>query len=131
MQEARFAKLKKLFNEKFAAVPEFIARSPGRVNLIGEHIDYEGFSVFPMAIHQVHTLLSLLCVDCSQDTVVAIRRFGSQLHVANVKEEEYASEIFEVDPGQEVDVLSHKWTNYFLAAYKVSYVPICLVKGEI
>lgn len=36
------------FKEKFQSVPELAGIAPGRVNLIGEHTDYnEGF-VFPM-----------------------------------------------------------------------------------
>lgn len=37
------------FNEKFSDSPELYA-SPGRVNLIGEHTDYNGSFVFPGAI---------------------------------------------------------------------------------
>lgn len=32
--------------------PTHVARAPGRVNLIGEHVDYAGLPVFPMAIQR-------------------------------------------------------------------------------
>jgi galactokinase len=38
------------FKEEFGEDPTFIVRAPGRVNLIGEHTDYNDGFVFPMAI---------------------------------------------------------------------------------
>jgi len=38
------------FKEKFSTEPDAIASAPGRVNLIGEHTDYTGGFVLPVAI---------------------------------------------------------------------------------
>ena len=43
--EERYARLIATFEEQYGGKPDLLARSPGRVNLIGEHIDYEGYSV--------------------------------------------------------------------------------------
>lgn len=47
------------FESQFGAPPEILARAPGRVNLIGEHTDYNHGYVLPMAI--------------DRDTVIAAR----------------------------------------------------------
>lgn len=52
--------LTSLFRETYRAVPELVARAPGRVNLIGEHTDYNDGFVLPCAI--------------SRQTMVAARR---------------------------------------------------------
>ena len=46
----RLNKLKSQFKEEFNQSVMYGIRAPGRINLIGEHIDYSGFGVLPMAI---------------------------------------------------------------------------------
>lgn len=48
----RYAQLVDHYTALFHHPPSHIARAPGRVNLIGEHIDYALFGVCPMAVEQ-------------------------------------------------------------------------------
>jgi N-acetylgalactosamine kinase len=51
LHTARYERLLSLYRSKFSGQnPAFIVRAPGRVNLIGEHTDYNGYPVMPMAI---------------------------------------------------------------------------------
>ena len=43
-------KAAKAYTEKFGGSPDLVASAPGRVNLIGEHTDYNGGFVLPCAI---------------------------------------------------------------------------------
>ncbi|XP_054821926.1 galactokinase-like isoform X2 [Prosopis cineraria] len=118
LEEARlrFDNLKSKFLTIFGHPPQVFARSPGRVNLIGEHIDYEGYSVLPMAIRQ--------------DTIVAIRKNEDEkiIRVANVNDEKYTPCTYPADPGQELDLRNHKWGHYFICGYK-GYYDYAKLKG--
>jgi galactokinase len=46
----RVEALRDVFVRQFGAAPTVVARAPGRVNLIGEHTDYNDGFVFPIAI---------------------------------------------------------------------------------
>jgi N-acetylgalactosamine kinase len=51
LHTARYERLLSLYRTKFSGHnPASIVRAPGRVNLIGEHTDYSGYPVLPMAI---------------------------------------------------------------------------------
>ena len=43
-------KAAKAYTEKFGGAPDLVASAPGRINLIGEHTDYNGGFVLPCAI---------------------------------------------------------------------------------
>lgn len=52
------------FTEQYGASPSVVARAPGRVNLIGEHTDYNRGLVLPVALpHATYAALSLRSDD--------------------------------------------------------------------
>lgn len=54
----RLTALRHTFRDRFRAVPTTLVRAPGRVNLIGDHTDYNGLPVLPMAIqHDIAIML--------------------------------------------------------------------------
>lgn len=86
----------------------------GRVNLIGEHIDYEGYSVLPMAIRQ--------------DTIVAIRKNDAEkvLKIANVNGEKYSLCTYPADPLQ-VDPPILFCFKYYCITMKTVFRNVCLI----
>ncbi|CAD6208511.1 GSCOCG00010511001-RA-CDS [Cotesia congregata] len=72
----RLDKLTKHFVSRFNNKPQFFTRVPGRVNLIGDHVDYCGFSVCPMAIEQ--------------DVLLAVGKADSGLHLTNLETDKYS-----------------------------------------
>lgn len=64
------------FNSRFNRTPALIARAPGRVNLLGEHVDYNGGPVLPAAIDRAVTI----AVAPTTDEIV-------RLHALDLQEE--------------------------------------------
>ncbi len=56
------------YRDKYAIDPSFVSRGPGRVNLIGEHTDYNDGFVFPMAIERA----SWIAFTPREDSIVEI-----------------------------------------------------------
>ncbi|RPJ19766.1 MAG: galactokinase [Chloroflexi bacterium] len=60
-----------LFQERFGAAPAHIARAPGRVNLLGEHVDYNNGFVLPAAIDRA-TYIAFSPTGSNQTTLMAV-----------------------------------------------------------
>jgi galactokinase len=92
-----FEAFRKAFPE---ATPTHYSRAPGRVNLIGEHTDYNGLPVFPMALRQEIRVL----FSARDDNIVRIVNHNDEFG----RREFGISE--EIPPGQPGD-----WANYLKA----------------
>lgn len=74
----RVERIVKIFQDTFGDQPAHIARAPGRVNLLGEHVDYNDGFVLPTAIDRATTIAfspaetihsSISAVDLNQRAV--------------------------------------------------------------
>ncbi|KAI4469577.1 mevalonate kinase/galactokinase [Holotrichia oblita] len=73
----RTSNLLSLFTERFGHQPEFFVKVPGRVNLIGEHVDYCGYGVCPMALEQD---MLLAVSSCENSTLLKIANLNAEVY---------------------------------------------------
>ncbi|CAG8970743.1 hypothetical protein HYALB_00001526 [Hymenoscyphus albidus] len=106
-QTGRWQRLLAQFKTNYGHDAHFVSRSPGRVNIIGEHIDYSLYSVLPMAI----TTDVLLAVRVTEEGTTSDHY---TIKVSNVQGDKFVAREFQI-PFDTVDIDSkvHEWTNYF------------------
>ncbi len=101
------------FQRLYGTTPEYIARAPGRVNLIGEHTDYNDGWVMPIAIDR-------------QVMIAARRRSDAHVHITALDVLGGQTDTFELDAiGHHPD---YRWANYVRGvAYYLSahQLPLC------
>jgi galactokinase len=92
------SQIEKKFLETFGVEPDLVAAAPGRVNLIGEHIDYSDGFVLPFAI--------------KDRTLVAARKRGdSTVRIASAQRR---NKIVTVDISKMKPGLKGEWERYAL-----------------
>ncbi|MCE7567465.1 galactokinase [Aliivibrio fischeri] len=95
--------VKDAFNSVLSYAPTHIVQAPGRVNLIGEHTDYNDGFVLPCAINY-------------QTVVAAAKRDDNIVRVVSV---DYGNETDEFDITQEITFQENKmWSNYIRGVVK-------------
>ena len=104
--KARVSGLLQAFKERFGRSPAIVICVPGRVNLIGEHVDYCGYAVLPMAIEQ-----SIL--------VAVAQRDSTKVVLQNTVADKYPKFECDLEGGVDIDLSDGpKWHNYFLCGVK-------------
>ena len=88
------------FESRFGAPPPLLSRAPGRVNLIGEHTDYNGLPVFPMALHR--------------EACIALRARDDGMVVLHNQNDAFPTVEFEIEPAIPPYVRG-AWGNYVKA----------------
>ncbi|KAL5615556.1 hypothetical protein BROUX41_005599 [Berkeleyomyces rouxiae] len=116
-QAPRWAALADRFAAEFATPPVFISRAPGRVNIIGEHIDYSLYSVLPAAITS-DTLVALRAVPVDNSSATAADTGTFRVALRNTASA-FAPRDFVFRNGVvDIDADTPDWSNYFKAGLR-------------
>ncbi|ORY91663.1 ribosomal protein S5 domain 2-type protein [Leucosporidium creatinivorum] len=120
-QGERWDQLAQTFEKEYGVKPQKIARAPGRVNVIGEHIDYCGFSVLPAAIER-DVLVAFSTDPQDKDKLPKATASGRTVAVLRNVDDKYSPTHFEVDlsswGGDLALPKKHHWSSYFIAGTK-------------
>ena len=129
-QQLRYDALASQFHTNFPSSKiDFFARSPGRVNLIGDHIDYNYFPVLPMAIDvDVVAAVSVNQEEEEDDEEKEKEKkdhasVNNSIVITNTKSDEFPREVIALPKeGEEIKMDEHHgWANYFRCALIVAH----------
>ncbi|MDI5894317.1 galactokinase [Flavobacterium algoritolerans] len=95
MNDSLIKKTTAFFEESFGSAPKKIVLSPGRINIIGEHVDYNDGYVLPAAIDKI-ICFAFEKSNSNTSKIIAIDLDDS----------------FEVDLTTEMELTDTVWTNY-------------------
>ncbi|KAI1345265.1 galactokinase [Xylariaceae sp. FL0016] len=111
-QAKRWNDLLEKFQSIYGVPAQFVSRSPGRVNIIGEHIDYSLYSCLAMGMTPDIIIAVSTDLKPSQDGTF-------KLKIANVDEKRFPTREFDLSYSEiDIDATKHEWTNYFKAGIR-------------
>jgi galactokinase len=83
------------FEKNFGSAPQKVVLSPGRINIIGEHIDYNDGYVLPAAIDKI------ICFAFEKNNTNTSKIIAIDLE-----------DQFEIDLSHSIELTDNVWTNY-------------------
>ena len=107
-----------LFQRRYGCEPTIVVAAPGRVNLMGDHVDYHGGLVLPMAIERYTVIAGKRRGNASESDTDArdtgIRNEGASAEVAGVARvfSVALGEELWVRLGQQLQPAEASWSNY-------------------
>lgn len=97
----------KAFEQQFGVEPTIVVRAPGRVNLIGEHTDYNDGFVFPIAIDKEMLIAGRSNEDAADHSV--------SVYSIDMND----TEVFSLTQIEKNDDEKKRWSNYFKGVLQI------------